>query len=137
MQSVDPYESSLTWKSWSYSMITSPLRTIQTYSPLRGKQKPNFVHKKAVESIVATSKELLEQKLKEDPTWNVVSYQEFTEFWFLKNEVFSHMMAATISEMYAHFEQNHPQFYFQNRPKAHKYSKCRLSTLFQSFKTLS
>ena len=96
MQSVDPYESSLTWKSWSYSMITSPLRTIQTYSPLRGKQKPNFVHKKAVESIVATSKELLEQKLKEDPTWNVVSYQEFTEFWFLKNKIFSHMMAATI-----------------------------------------
>ena len=63
-------------------MITSPLRTIQTYSPLRGKQKPYFVHMKAVESILATSKELLEQKLKEDPTWNVVSYQEFTELGF-------------------------------------------------------
>ena len=84
MQSVDPYKSSLTWKSWSFSMITSPLRTIQTYSPLRGKQKPNFVHKKAVESIIANCKELLDQKQKEDPTWNVISYDEFTELWFSK-----------------------------------------------------
>ena len=83
---MDPYQSSLTWKSWSYSMITSPLRTIQTYSPLRGKQKPIFVHKKAVESIVANCKELLDQKQKEDPTWNVISYQEFTELGFLKDQ---------------------------------------------------
>ena len=68
-------------------MITSPLRTIQTYSPLRGKQKPIFVHKKAVESIVANCKELLDQKQKEDPTWNVISYQEFTELGFLKDQV--------------------------------------------------
>jgi len=83
------YESSLTWKSWSYSMITSPLRTIQTYSPLRGKQKPNFVHKKAVESIVANCKELLDQKQKEDPTWNVISYEEFTELTNIQSSDFS------------------------------------------------
>ena len=46
----------------------------------------NFVHKKAVESIVANCKELLDQKQKEDPTWNVISYQEFTELGVLKNQ---------------------------------------------------
>jgi len=81
------YESSLTWKSWSFSIMTSPLRGIQSYSPLRTKKNPKmvkYVHPHAIDLLKTEVGKEIETKILEDPTWAIMSFEEFEKLTNIK-----------------------------------------------------